>query len=77
MIVKDAEELGKRWDIWDWCGGGKDKLRGIVTTFFWPGEWGNIGEVEGFKDLGVHIFWSVGVYPKVERLGVGDKWRTE
>ena len=61
------------------AGGGKDKLGGIVTSFCWPGEWENIEEVGGggFKDLGVHIFWTVGVHPKVEGLGVGDKLRNE
>ena len=38
---------------------------------------GNIGEIERFKDLGIHIFWTVGVHPKVEGLGVGDKARKE
>ena len=31
----------------------------------------------GGKDLGVQIFWTVGVHPKVEELGVGDKLRNE
>ena len=30
------------------AGGGKDKLGGIVTSFCWPGEWGNI-EVGGLR----------------------------
>ena len=58
-------------------GGGKYKLGGIVTSFCWPGEWGNIGEVEEFKDLGYTFFGAVGVHPKVEGLGVGDKCRNE
>ena len=31
------------------AGGGKDKLGGIVTSFCWPGEWGNIEEVGGLR----------------------------
>ena len=34
---------------------------------------GNIGEMGGFKDLGVQLFWTMGVHPKLEGLGVGDK----
>ena len=35
--------------------------------------WGD----RGFKDLGVQLFWTVGVHTKVEGLWVGDKWRDE
>ena len=38
------------------AGGMEIQTGGIITSFCWPGKWGNIGEVEGFKDLGVHIF---------------------
>ena len=56
------------------AGGRERQTGGIITSFCWPGEYCGGG---GFKDLGVHIFWTVGVHPKVEGLGVGDKWRNE
>ena len=48
MNVKGTEELGKRWEILGLVqGGGEGHTGGIVTSFCWPGEWGNSEEVGG------------------------------
>ena len=53
------------------CCRGRERQAGrIVTSFCWSWEW---GYHEEFEDLGVHIFWSVRVYPKVDGLRVGGE----